>query len=154
MAHIRVANARASIWVNVRASTDVSMSKLAFTIPCYSRSKVEHGLIGSLRTYLVEPRTPELACTGYSEYFPGSTLGRPSGPGGNLLTIDDTAKVARGAGTGAGAGRTCGWLRGGGALRLCRPCATWDPTTSGAERERSASTHATRVHYGKLRMRA
>eukprot|EP00965_Chrysotila_dentata_P220929 6192086-Pleurochrysis_carterae.AAC.1 len=45
------------------------------------------------------------------------------------------------------------WLRGGGFLRLCRLCALWDPIAWGAERDRFASTHTTRVQniWGTVR---
>eukprot|EP00965_Chrysotila_dentata_P012452 409356-Pleurochrysis_carterae.AAC.1 len=47
------------------------------------------------------PRTPQLACTGYPESLLGSTLGRPSGPGGNHLDMYETIKYGRGAGAAA-----------------------------------------------------
>eukprot|EP00965_Chrysotila_dentata_P167901 5544421-Pleurochrysis_carterae.AAC.1 len=100
--------------------------------------KVGRGSMRSLRPYFLEPRTP----------------GDHPDRAGNRLVIYYTSKGGRGADAGAGAGRTCGWLRGGGALRLGRPCGLRDPRTSGATRERSASTHSMREQNGKLCMRA
>eukprot|EP00965_Chrysotila_dentata_P161459 5332506-Pleurochrysis_carterae.AAC.1 len=86
--------------------TELGFAKhLATTTP---RSKVELGPIRLLRPCLLEPRTPELACAGYFEILPGSTLGRSSSePGRNRFVIYDTTK-----GWLSGSGHRCGgWTR-------------------------------------------
>eukprot|EP00965_Chrysotila_dentata_P073726 2435298-Pleurochrysis_carterae.AAC.5 len=73
----------------------------------------------------------------------------------NHLIINDTTKCGRGADAGAGAGRTCAvappgrWRCQAVSAMLATRSRTW-----GAERERSASTHAAQVQNGKLCMRA
>eukprot|EP00965_Chrysotila_dentata_P163192 5389681-Pleurochrysis_carterae.AAC.1 len=101
-------NTRLPIW-----QCPVRVPERAATSP--RRSEVERGTIRSSRPYLLEPRTPELACTGYSESLPGSTLGRPSEPGRNHLIIYGTTKCGRGAGAGGGLDAPAGWLQGSGA---------------------------------------
>eukprot|EP00965_Chrysotila_dentata_P232139 6198790-Pleurochrysis_carterae.AAC.1 len=78
---------------------------------------------------------------------------RPSGSGGESLAIYDTTECCRGADAGAGAGRTCvvapAQGRGLGGVYHARG----DPNLGERSAERSASTHAARVHSGKPCMR-
>eukprot|EP00965_Chrysotila_dentata_P050811 1684542-Pleurochrysis_carterae.AAC.2 len=84
--------------------------------------------------------------------LPGATI-RDGRENKNISTKYLQSLVGERCGRG-GLGAPARWLQYGGADRLVRPCARGDKKAWGAERERSANTHAAQIQVGKLCMRA